>query len=674
MAEGRHDGGHPGGDDMTQICIKVIGANAAKARVSGPLTTGMVGAVARFSFDGVWKDLVKVAVFRGSGVTRDVLEWDGDAVRIPAEVLAAEGRLFVGVEGRNGDGSVVIPTVWVECGVVVCGANASGDVSTDPDLPVWAQIQSQIGPLEELQTKDKASLVAAINEVLRSGGGSVDEDAVERIVEAYLAEHPPEGGIHVGPEPPTDGSGLWADTDEDLSVGEDAVPAPPKAEVGQYLRVTEVGADGKIVATDTVGTDTSFSVSGAPADALVTGNNIKNIGKTLNAIEKASRYMTTSEWALSIDSVGMTVTVPAGMLACANWCIPVAEQTVAIVQDDPTTLVVYDSSADAVRSVRFTDYTGKTMYVIAVITRDRYAEPNANYVQGSYMVDGVLVGGRETGDYIPTPSTAQVGQTIVVKEVDGDGKPVSWECVDVAGGSSDRWTKLGDVTVQDTYEIVPLSFTAGIVTVDTTTEVYGWMSSQGAVRCVVHPNDLTSKTKPVLGILKVLDADAGTFEFFDRDNVKQATAAYDPAVYKISLANVASVSMEDIDIYSRYKMRMTTPVLTTHGVRPFFMSTMSCVGMSACAVTTASGGGIFEVETMRYPADPNYMYKHSKLSYGQWYGGGYSSETQAFEVVEAGGGKTQPPASGTVAFNVSNMVFVNGTRFELWGANDDQNR
>jgi hypothetical protein len=262
----------------------------------------------------------------------------------------------------------------------------------------------------------------------------VDEDAVERIVEAYLEEHPPEGGIHVGPEPPTDGSGLWADTDEDLSVGEDAVPAPPKAEVGQYLRVTEVGADGKIVATDTVGTDTSFSVSGAPADALVTGNNIKNIGKTLNAIEKASRYMTTSEWALSIDSVGMTVTVPAGMLACANWCIPVAEQTVAIVQDDPTTLVVYDSSADAVRSVRCTDYTGKTMYVIAVITRDRYAEPNANYVQGSYMVDGVLVGGRETGDYIPTPSTAQVGQTIVVKEVDGNGKPVSWECADVASG------------------------------------------------------------------------------------------------------------------------------------------------------------------------------------------------------------------------------------------------
>ncbi|MBQ2384112.1 MAG: hypothetical protein II290_08740, partial [Oscillospiraceae bacterium] len=158
---------------------------------------------------------------------------------------------------------------------------------------------------------------------------------------------------------------------------------------------------------------------------------IRNIGTAVNALERVSRYMTNSAWALKIDSVAKTVTVPSGMLACADWCMPLSEQTVGIVQDDATTLVVYDSSAKAVRSVRCTGYTGKTMYVIAAITRDRYAEPNANYVQGSYMVDGVLVGGRETGDYIPTPSTAQVGQTIVVKEVDGDGKPVSWECVRV---------------------------------------------------------------------------------------------------------------------------------------------------------------------------------------------------------------------------------------------------
>lgn len=320
------------------------------------------------------------------------------------------------------------------------------------------EINQAIGDLGSLETDDKDSLVAAINEALRLGGKSLDEDAIERIIDEYLSENPPEDGedgksayqyaveggyvgteeefsedlardcrIHVGDEPPTDGSDTWLDTGDD---GPAYLPSPAKAEVGQYLRVTEVDADGKVVATETVGTDTSFSVSGAPADALVTGNNIKNIGKTLNAIEKVSRYVTTSEWVLSIDSVGKTVTVPAGMLACGNWCMPLAEQTVDILQDDATTLVVYDSSAGAVRSVRFTDYTGKTMYVIAVITRDRYANPNANWVQGPYLVDGVMVGGSDVEGCIPVPSTAQVGQTIVVKEVDESGRPTAWEAVD----------------------------------------------------------------------------------------------------------------------------------------------------------------------------------------------------------------------------------------------------
>lgn len=53
-------------------------------------------------------------------------------------------------------------------------------------------------------------------------------------------------------------------------------------------------------------------------------------------------------------------------------------------------------------------------------------------------------------DNIPAPATAQVGQTIVVKEVDGNGKPVSWECVDLAGG--DKWELIesGEITDADT--------------------------------------------------------------------------------------------------------------------------------------------------------------------------------------------------------------------------------
>lgn len=41
-------------------------------------------------------------------------------------------------------------------------------------------------------------------------------------------------------------------------------------------------------------------------------------------------------------------------------------------------------------------------------------------------------GGTVSGDYIPVPSTAEVGQTIVVKSVDENGKPTAWEAVDAA--------------------------------------------------------------------------------------------------------------------------------------------------------------------------------------------------------------------------------------------------
>lgn len=46
-----------------------------------------------------------------------------------------------------------------------------------------------------------------------------------------------------------------------------------------------------------------------------------------------------------------------------------------------------------------------------------------------------------TGDYIPVPATAEVGQTIRVSAVDENGKPTAWEAVDMAsgGGSADEY-------------------------------------------------------------------------------------------------------------------------------------------------------------------------------------------------------------------------------------------
>lgn len=155
-----------------------IHCSRACAHLASPpelLTAGMSKAVTvQFVFSPDWDGLTKTAVFSNGKTTVDVLaaNWDGDTVPVPHEVLAVPGRhARVGVYGANESG-VVLPTVWVSLGKVQPGADPSGDVSADPALPVWAQLQKQIGDLDDLKTYNKGNLVAAINEARNSGGGT----------------------------------------------------------------------------------------------------------------------------------------------------------------------------------------------------------------------------------------------------------------------------------------------------------------------------------------------------------------------------------------------------------------------------------------------------------------------------------------------------------------------
>ena len=186
----------------------------------GKLTSGMVGAEVAFSFDDAWDGLNRIAVFKAGGTVKDVL-LVGESCVIPHEVLERPVHLVVGVYGTDADGSVVIPTVWADLGMVEQGAKPSGEISKKPTPEVWAQILGMIGDLKKLNTEDKSSLVAAINEVLRNGA---DPDEIERIVEEYLEDNGPRN----------------------------ALPAPDTAEVGQYFRVSAVDENGKITAVEAV--------------------------------------------------------------------------------------------------------------------------------------------------------------------------------------------------------------------------------------------------------------------------------------------------------------------------------------------------------------------------------------------------------------------------------------
>lgn len=120
-----------------------------KMVTSEVLTSGMVGKEVMLEFSSDWDNLQKTAVFTAGAVTRDVVDVS-DVVTIPAEVLAEPlQRLCVGVYGVSADGTKVTPTVRVQGPYIEPGADPSGDEGTEPDLAVWAQLQTQIDELND---------------------------------------------------------------------------------------------------------------------------------------------------------------------------------------------------------------------------------------------------------------------------------------------------------------------------------------------------------------------------------------------------------------------------------------------------------------------------------------------------------------------------------------------
>ena len=224
-----------------------------------PIPKGIVGATVSIEYtDSAWDGLQKTVVFR-SAVTKDVLDV-GSEVAIPAEVVSRAGvNLYMGVYGVGTDGRMVIPTIWTELGLVNAAAAPSGDSSTDPSLPVWAQIQAMIGNLDDLDTVAKSSLVAAINEALTKGGGEVDPAAVQKIVEDYLKANPPQAGTDGkdGITPTIGSNGNWY-------IGDIDTGKPSRGENGAVPDI-QIGT----VTTLPAGSDATASMGGTAENPLL---------------------------------------------------------------------------------------------------------------------------------------------------------------------------------------------------------------------------------------------------------------------------------------------------------------------------------------------------------------------------------------------------------------------
>ena len=138
---------------MTSIMLKLTGAKA-QATVDGILTAGMVGIPVTIEYDDTWDGLTKHLVCRCSkwgpdrGITRTVPDIENVAT-VAREVMLGDYYLYLGVEGYSADGKLVIPSTWADCGKIQHSANAGDDPSTNPYLPIWAQMQTEIRQLQQ---------------------------------------------------------------------------------------------------------------------------------------------------------------------------------------------------------------------------------------------------------------------------------------------------------------------------------------------------------------------------------------------------------------------------------------------------------------------------------------------------------------------------------------------
>ena len=409
-------------DEMKIAEVRVSGCRCETVRLE-PIPRGIVGAVVAVEYtDPAWDSLRKTVVFRGAA-TKDVLD-AGNEIVIPAEVVSkAGGSLYMGVYGVDAENHVAIPTIWTELGVIQGAATPSGDASTAPSLPVWAQIQAMVGDLGTLDTEAKSNLVAAINEALTKGG-EIAPAEVQRIVEDYLKANPPGTGADgKGGITPTIGkNGNWYLGSTDTGKPSRGADGTPGA-TGAPGKDGAPGADGKDGITPTIGKNGNWYLGSTD-----TGKPSRGAGGTPGAAGASGKDG--SPGADGKD--GITPAIGEN----GNWYLgntdtgkPSRGENGAVPDIQIGTVTTLPADSDATASMG-----GTAENPLLNLGIPRGADGQGGGSGGTDISLGL--------------TSATVGQTIKVKAVDTDGKPTAWE----AAESGEKWEKITEIIIPDDAE------------------------------------------------------------------------------------------------------------------------------------------------------------------------------------------------------------------------------
>ena len=269
---------------------------------------------------------------------------------------------------------------------------------------------------------------------------------------------------------------------------------------------------GNVISESDIVVDKTLTEDGQAADAKATGDAIRSLSEEIvtTSESKVSAHNTGTDTHSDIRVLIHGLTDRLNALADSDdTTLDQLSEVVAYIKSNRSLIEAITTSkvsvADIVDNLT-TNVSNKPLsaaqgvalkaLIDAISVPDTLPNPNAltftGAVTGSYDGSAPLEveipsGGGESGDYIPNPSTASVGQTIAVKAVDENGKPTEWEAVDFPAGG-EKWETIFDLTLEeDVNSVVIMSGDVGYKKI----LVY---------ICIVPPTDQTATANQAVSI------------------------------------------------------------------------------------------------------------------------------------------------------------------------------
>ena len=157
----------------------------AHAHSDDSITTSSVGIPVTLKLASDFDGLAKTVVFKAGNTSVDIaLVGDATETEVPVDVLTTSGKyLEMGIYAADGNGTVVIPTVWATVDIILHGTVPSGVDPSDP-TPNWvAQVQNMASQAVE----DSAAAVETANEA-KTAAITAQDSAQASANAAYQSE------------------------------------------------------------------------------------------------------------------------------------------------------------------------------------------------------------------------------------------------------------------------------------------------------------------------------------------------------------------------------------------------------------------------------------------------------------------------------------------------------